>query len=770
MLGGADAITEMVDRALTTRSARELLVTDVWVDATARRIISELEQRRATWQTWHVRAETERQIRAAIATVRDPEALTDRLVHAVITSHSVSLRGPAESDFDITPHPALARSAHGSEVVSVYSIAGAEKYTSPRILAAEQRLLAHAAETGAPVVPDHYGRLAVLEAAANGTPLNHGQASLVEQMATSGRRVQVAIAPAGSGKTTALRALAAAWTDAGGNVLALAPSAAAVGALNDSLTGLHAVHGDTLAKLTHELDTRPDQPSDWVASIGPSTLVIVDEAGMADTLTLDQIVHHAMSVGATVRLVGDDQQLAAIGAGGILRDITKTHGALRLDQLMRFNNPAEAEATLLLRDGDPTGLRFYETHERIHVGDEYSILDDVLHAWNHDRARGLDALMLAPTRDQVRDLNERAQALVNGSPDAVSVRLTDGLHGRVGDLIITRTNDRRLRLSATDWVTNGDRWHITHINPDGSVDVARSDTGLHAQLPAEYISASVELGYATTIHTAQGTTADTIHGLLPAGAERSMTRQDLYTMLTRGRRENHAYLPAAATTGDPHELIHPDAISPQTARETLERILDHDGAATSATTVLQAAHDPATLFQHATDRYTDALNQACETVISATAIDALTAHAEQLAPGITDQPAWPTLRHHLIHLAADDHDPAQLLDHVARRGRLDDAHDTAATLTWRLERAGLTTTVRTADPGEVPAAVQRDPRWRHYLTQRQAASDNALRQLTAITEAQPADPVADRLSQANRHRDLMRGVTPSREPSRGQRR
>jgi ATP-dependent exoDNAse (exonuclease V) alpha subunit len=45
----------------------------------------------------------------------------------------------------------------------------------------------------------------------------------------------------------------------------------------------------------------------------------------------------------------------------------------------------------------------------------------------------------------------------------------------------------------------------------------------------------VELGYATTIHTAQGITADTMHGLI-TGPE---SRQQLYTMCTRGRLSNH---------------------------------------------------------------------------------------------------------------------------------------------------------------------------------------------------------------------------------------
>ena len=49
--------------------------------------------------------------------------------------------------------------------------------------------------------------------------------------------------------------------------------------------------------------------------------MIIDEVGMADTLSLDTVVRFIIGRGVSVRLVGDDQQLAAIGAGGVLRDI-----------------------------------------------------------------------------------------------------------------------------------------------------------------------------------------------------------------------------------------------------------------------------------------------------------------------------------------------------------------------------------------------------------------------------------------------------------------
>ena len=90
----------------------------------------------------------------------------------------------------------------------------------------------------------------------------------------------------------------------------LAPSAAAAAQLRDA-TGAPA---DTLAKLTWSI--RYGDLPDWAERIGRSTLVIIDEAGMADTLSLDTAVQFIIGRSGGVRLVGDDQQLAAIGAGG----------------------------------------------------------------------------------------------------------------------------------------------------------------------------------------------------------------------------------------------------------------------------------------------------------------------------------------------------------------------------------------------------------------------------------------------------------------------
>ena len=81
---------------------------------------------------------------------------------------------------------------------------------------------------------------------------------------------------AGAGKTTAMRTMARAWRDSGGHVVGLAPLAAAAAQLRDA-TGAPA---DTLAKLTWSIRHK-DLP-DWAKRIGRSSLVIIDEAGMAD--------------------------------------------------------------------------------------------------------------------------------------------------------------------------------------------------------------------------------------------------------------------------------------------------------------------------------------------------------------------------------------------------------------------------------------------------------------------------------------------------------
>jgi conjugative relaxase-like TrwC/TraI family protein len=700
VLGGRGAVAAMVQTALTPTAETATVADARWVAKTADHILAVMENSRSTWQMWHARAEAQRQVRTADLPVERAGVLVDLLVDEVLDRRSVALVPPRDG----IDEPQTLRRTNGS---SVYTVAGADLYTSQRILDAERRLVAAAGRVDGPVVDESAMDLALLEMAANRTALDAGQASLVRQMCTSGARLQLAIAPAGAGKTTAMRALTLAWTQDGGQLLGLAPSAAAAAVLGEQ-TGIHA---DTLAKLTWSLDH--GELPDWAAAVGPSTLVIIDEAGMADTLSLDAAVQFAIKRGASVRLVGDDQQLAAIGAGGVLRDIQHIHGALHLAELHRFTDPTEAAASLVLREGKPEALDFYLDHGRVHVGDLATSTQDAFAAWASDRATGLDTIMIAPTRHLVAELNARARThRLNGALESAEAALADGNRASVGDVIITRSNDRRLRLTATDWVKNGDRWTVTRIGRRGDLTVRHNHSQLTVQLPLDYVRTSTGLGYATTIHAAQGVSADTMHGLV-TGQE---SRQQLYTMLTRGRHANHLYLQVVGN-GDSHSIIRPDTISPRTPTETLQQILARDEAPVSASTVLRELNDPTARLFQAVQRYTDGLHVAAEQLVGPQTVAELD-QADQYIPGLTTEPAWPTLRADLLALAVEtgQHPLRHLL--TAASGRdLHTAGDMAAVLDWRLPELRPNQGPLPWLPG-IPPTLHSHPVWGDYLAKR----------------------------------------------------
>ncbi|SOC48552.1 DNA primase, catalytic core [Blastococcus aggregatus] len=702
VLGGPAALAIMLDRVLGGRPPpRPPGITEAWVHSAATRVLERVSGQRASWQFWHVRAEAERAVRAADVAPDDVDVAVSRVTETALSpALSVPLGAP-----DPVAEPAELRRCDGA---SVYTVAGAQLYTSQAVLDAETRLVAAAGRGGGRRADPAVVELALLEAAANGTELNPGQAQLVRQLAGSGARLQLAVAPAGAGKTTALATLARAWTAGGGTVLGLAPSAVAAAALRSSLPD----RCDTLTKLVWSLDEA--ELPDWVAGIGPGTLVIVDEAGMAGTVELARATDYVLARGGSLRLVGDPRQLTAVAAGGVLSEIAATHGAVTLTQLVRFADSAEAAATVAIRDGDTTGLGFYLDAGRVHVGELASCADQAYAAWAADRAAGVDALLLAATREVVARLNERARAdrlASSPGPPGPEVVLADGTRAGAGDPVLTRRNDRTLPLGATDWVKNGDRFTVQAVGDDGTLMVTHTGTGRHLTLPAAYVREHVQLGYAATVHGAQGVTADTCHTVL-TGTE---SRQLLYVALSRGRSANHLYLSTVAD-GDPHSIITPAAVFPPTATDLLVAMLARDDAQTSATAIRRALADPAGQLHTAAVRYADALRFAAEHRLEPGTGEQLEDAADNLLPGLTAAPAWPTLRGHLALLALAGSDPLAALTHTAGMRDLDSAADPAAVLDWRLPAAG--------PPGPlpwlpaVPPALADDPHWGPYLAAR----------------------------------------------------
>jgi hypothetical protein len=169
-----------------------------------------------------------------------------------------------------------------------------------------------------------------------------------------------------------------------------------------------------------------------------------------------------------------------------------------------------------------------------------------------------------------------------------------------------------------------------------------------------------------------------MHGVV-SGEE---SRQQLYTMLTRGRTVNHIYVSVVAN-GDPHTVLQPNNVHLRTATELLEQILARDATAQSATSLRREQQDPAVRLGAATARYLDALHLAAEHIAGLQAVAGLDQNADRLIAGLTGEPAWPTLRGQLLLLAAAGVDPAAELLTATQRD-LTNARDRAAVIDSRI--------------------------------------------------------------------------------------
>ena len=143
LLGGRGAVASMVQTALTPAVQAATIADARWVAQTADHVVAVLEECRSTWQMWHVRAEIQRQIRTADVRVEQASGLVDLLVDEVLDRRSVALAAPADNIED----PDALRRVDGS---SGYTVAGADLYTSQRILDAEARLVAAAGRARRP--------------------------------------------------------------------------------------------------------------------------------------------------------------------------------------------------------------------------------------------------------------------------------------------------------------------------------------------------------------------------------------------------------------------------------------------------------------------------------------------------------------------------------------------------------------------------------------------------------------------------------------------
>ena len=748
---GSESLVDDMAVGVLNRRTRTRIVDTVLVDRVAERVVGALEERRATWQIQHVTAEVERQVRGLNVAAGQYHDLVVRVIDAVVERQSIPVVTDPEAAIEV---PAELRRSDGA---SMYERVHQLRYTSRRILDAEEFIRETARSQDGATVGEEAVTVALLESVANGVELNPQQTRLVREFATSGSRVQLALAPAGTGKTTAMRVLARAWENGGGTVIAAAPTHVAVDGLQTAMDA----PGGTIASLTAALTHGTALPA-WADSINAGSLVVVDEAGMAGTFELAELISFATSRGASIRLIGDHQQLAAVAAGGVLRDIAAddTVATVTLDEIMRFVDPDEADASLSLREdpsphshlhhyrldeaaaslslreGNTDALGYYLDHDRIHTVADEVASEVITAAWQADIDRGWETVMITATNEDAARLNRLARqhlittGVVDG--DGASVVLRDGNHASTGDIIVTRTNDRRLQVSATDYVKNRQRWRVVHVNDDGSLQVQGTEHGLAATLPARYVTESCELGYAGTSHSAQGITVDSTHTLI-TGVE---SRQNLYVAMSRGRYENHTWV----TTGAAEESgIFMETLEPPTPVEVLEALLSRDGQAVSATTQTRLAEDPQLLLQHHATIWQDSIASGLAAVAGEETCARIDEHIEERIPGAQDMRGYTELRTQMLALELTGHNACSIFDVALASRPMGDARNPVAVMTWRLAKDHID--LRGGGPLPSlwhipdPVAGLLPPEWQEYLHHRHdLVTDTATRMRDLVTE------------------------------------
>jgi hypothetical protein len=505
--------------------------------------------------------------RVGAMSARDAAALLPAMARQALAQEAVLLSAP-----EWPRVPDCLRRASGE---SLYTPHGAARYATGAQLTLEERLLAHAQENGAPrLQPAAAARLlgaeqarleAQLQAQATtqnaiseptGSGLRLDQAAAAYLALTSSRRAEVLAGPAGSGKTRTIAQLARIWRESGmGEVIGLTTSQTA----RNVLAEMGVTHAYNTARFLGHLRHRRGARGPLPVSRG--SLLVLDEASMMSLADMAAILALARDHDCKVVVTGDHEQLAAVEGGGAMMLLARSQGYVQLAEPQRFTCSWERDATLRLRAGDVTVLAEYEQYGRLRGGTAEEATERAYRGWLADYLDGGDALLMARTGDQARELCRRARddliryGIVSAGPH---VRLARGEQASAGDLVMARRNTRAIRagqegrdLANRDilQITSTSGWHAEVRRLAGhDPDTGQARWSQPFQVPRCYLANHATLAYATTPHAAQGRTVGTAHVLVDGLGD----RQGLYVAMSRGRDANHAYCitdyPRAADT------------------------------------------------------------------------------------------------------------------------------------------------------------------------------------------------------------------------------
>ena len=346
---------------------------------------------------------------------------------------------------------------------------------------------------------------------------------------TGPERIAAVVGYAGAGKSTMLAAAREAWEAEGYQVHGAALSGKAAEGLEES----SGIQSRTLASWSRSWEN-PHSGDRY--ALGRGDVFVIDEAGMVASRQLARFVGEAEARGAKIVLVGDHEQLQAIGAGAPFRAITEEIGHAELSEIRRQRVDWQREASVdfathrtaegLAAYHEHGDIRFSESREdargeivRDYLADRDERPDGTRVAMAHRRA---DVLAI---NDAIRtELQDRGELAQGEDAGALTFQTNDGKREFApGDRIVFLENNRDLG------VKNGMLATVDHVEP-GRIIATLDGRGDSVSVPMGDYQA-IDHGYATTIHKNQGATVDRSYVMASGMMDRHLT----YVAMTRHR-------------------------------------------------------------------------------------------------------------------------------------------------------------------------------------------------------------------------------------------
>ena len=267
-------------------------------------------------------------------------------------------------------------------------------------------------------------------------------------------------------------------------------------------------------------------------SVGKKKLLLIDEASMVDLPTMFKIINH-ISPEVKIVFTGDPHQLPPIGIGKILHDLVKSNliANTTLDIVKRQEGSSgipqytESIKNGVVPDRLSTGnIYFYDTNTQL-------LEDTVIELFG---ASPENTRVIASTRKTTRVINDVIQRSFNADSPKMEFLLNSEnyfLNLRLDDQILFTQNHYQAG------VQNGTLGKLVGITQTlNSLGVVRTDTGDFVEITESLLDA-IELGYAITLHKAQGSQFPRIIVVLEDN--RITDRSWLYTAITRAESEVH---------------------------------------------------------------------------------------------------------------------------------------------------------------------------------------------------------------------------------------